>query len=80
MYIFSTDEGLVKFSLGSAADNEVAAIFGEGGVYAIKYQGKEEIGGGRSVNKFEISEIVPFDAPVRKAKSTPEDGSEKHTE
>jgi len=56
-YIFETDKGLVKFSLGSAADNEIAAIFAPGVIYHIEYAGKEEIGGGRQVNKFTIVEL-----------------------
>jgi len=68
-YIFDTDEGLVKFHLGSAADNEVAAQFVEGMVYAIEYEGKEEISRNRSVNKFDIFEVMPSDIP--KLKPTP---------
>lgn len=60
-YIFDTDEGHVKFSLGGAADNEVAAIFSPGVVYHIEYQGKEEIAGGRQVNNFIISEVGTAD-------------------
>jgi len=56
-YIFDTDNGLVKFSLGSAADNEIAAILSPGVIYHIEYAGKEEIKGGRQVNKFNIVEL-----------------------
>ena len=56
-YIFETDSGLVKFALGRSADNEVTPILGRGVVYAITFQGKENIAGGRSVNRFEIEEI-----------------------
>ena len=56
-YVFATDQGNVKFSLGRAADIDVGAAFREGVIYAIEFQGKEDIGGGRSVNKFDIFEL-----------------------
>ena len=56
-YIFETDKGLVKFALGRSADNEVTPILARGVVYAITFQGKENIAGGRSVNRFEIEEV-----------------------
>ena len=56
-YIFETDSGLVKFALGRSADNEVTPILVRGVVYAITFQGKEAIAGGRSVNRFEIEEV-----------------------
>lgn len=73
-YIFETDSGLVKFSLGGAADNEVAAQFAEGMIYSIEYLGKEEIRGGRQVNKFNINAIEAFDIPAEKPKTTSSDG------
>jgi len=56
-YIFETDSGLVKFALGRSADNEITPILGRGVVYAITFKGKEDIAGGRSVNRFEIEEV-----------------------
>lgn len=56
-YIFETDKGLVKFALGRSADNEVTPILARGVVYAITFKGKEDIAGGRSVNRFEIEEV-----------------------
>lgn len=56
-YIFETDEGLVKFALGRSADNEVTPVLARGLVYAITFQGKESIAGGRSVNRFDIEEV-----------------------
>lgn len=56
-YLFDTDEGLVKFALGRAADNEVNHIFKEGCVYSVEFLGKEDIQGGKRVNKFSIHEI-----------------------
>jgi len=56
-YIFETDNGLIKFHLGKATDNEIAEVFQRGVVYAVTFNGKEQIQGGRSVNKFNIVEI-----------------------
>lgn len=56
-YLFDTDEGPVKFHLGSIADGEIGAQLKEGQVYLIIYQGKEELGGGRSVNRFDCFRI-----------------------
>lgn len=56
-YLLDTDEGLIKLSLGKATDNEVAESFCKGVVYAITFNGKEKIAGGRTVNKFTIEEI-----------------------
>ena len=52
-YLFSTDDGMVKFHLGSVADGEIGAQLEVGTVYAIVYQGKEKISPTRDVNKFE---------------------------
>jgi len=51
-YLFDTDSGRVKFHLGSVGDSEIGAQFLEGEVYVVEYQGKEEIGRSRSVNRF----------------------------
>jgi len=56
-YIFETDSGLVKFSLGQATDKEVGTLFKIGGVYYIRYMGKEKIAGGRQINRFDIKEV-----------------------
>jgi len=73
-YIFDTDNGLVKFSLGSAADNEIAAILAPGVIYHIEYAGKEEIGGGRQVNKFAILELGAADfTPIPDKKTQKDD-------
>jgi hypothetical protein len=58
-YLMETDEGNVKFHLGSAADAEVGEVFKPGVVYSIEFQGQEDIGGGRKVNKFDIMELGP---------------------
>jgi len=61
VYLFETDEGLVRFSLGATIDGTVSEMFAKGVVYAVTYRGKEKIAGGRSVNRFDIEEIGPID-------------------
>lgn len=56
-YLFETDEGRVKFALGRAADGEIGSTLAAGVIYAITYQGKERIAGGRTVNRFNVEEI-----------------------
>ncbi|GAG90088.1 unnamed protein product [marine sediment metagenome] len=79
-YIFDTDEGLIKFHLGSAADNEIAAQLIEGVVYAIEYEGKEEISRGRSVNKFDICEVMAPESPGAKPRKAHTDGPKVNPE
>ena len=74
-YIFETDEGLVKFALGRSADNEVTPILGRGVVYAITFQGKESIAGGRSVNRFDIEEVGIADQVDETEEEPDQDGS-----
>lgn len=59
MYVFDTDDGLVKFSLGGSADKDVGGLLRAGEVYCIKYLGKQDIGKGKRVNKYDIRRIVP---------------------
>lgn len=56
-YLFETDDGLIKFHMGSAADTEFADQFITGNVYLVKFGGKESIKGGRTVNKFDVFEV-----------------------
>ena len=58
-YMFDTDFGLAKCHLGSATDNEAGQLFNVGGVYRIEFQGKQSLGGGKAVNKYNIDEIAP---------------------
>lgn len=60
-YLFDTDEGRVKFSLGSSADGEVGATLVPGQVYGVTYKGKEKIKGGRQVNRFNVEELGAAD-------------------
>ncbi len=58
-YVFETDKGNVKFHMGRAADNDVGAVLTPGIIYAITFLGKEDISGGRRVNKFNVEELGP---------------------
>lgn len=58
-YVFETDTGNVKFHMGRASDNDVGAVLTPGVIYAVTYLGKEEISGGRRVNKFNVEELGP---------------------
>lgn len=57
-YLFDSDEGLIKFHLGSATDGEAGAVMKSGEIYHIEFLGKEKIGGGKSVNKYQIERII----------------------
>lgn len=56
-YLFDSDDGLIKFALGRATDNEIGTLLKQGGVYCIEYLGQEKLTGGRKVNRFDIKEI-----------------------
>lgn len=56
-YLFDTDDGLTKFALGSATDNEAGQLMKIGGVYSITFKGQESLQGGRKINRFDIIEI-----------------------
>lgn len=56
-YLFDTDEGPVKFQLGSVGDSEVGSQMRVGGVYYIEYHGQEKTNKGYNVNKFSVVEI-----------------------
>jgi len=56
-YVFETDTGRVKFALGRAADGEIGSTLATGSIYAITYNGKEMLEGGRQVNRFNVEEI-----------------------
>ncbi len=56
-YLFDTDDGLIKFSLGRATDNELKTVMFAGGVYRICYLGQVKVKGGRRVNQFNVEVI-----------------------
>lgn len=57
-YLFDTDDGRVKFALGQATDKEVGGLMVRGHVYQISFSGKETIGKGRTINRFQIVEVL----------------------
>ena len=57
-YLFMTDEGLIKFSLGGVTDNESGVMMRIGEVYAIEFLGKEDIGHNQSVNRFNVERLT----------------------
>lgn len=57
-YLFDSDQGLIKFHLGSATDNEAGSLMIKGDIYYIEFLGKESIGGGKTVNKFHVEKIT----------------------
>jgi len=60
-YLLETDEGMKKFALGNATDKEMINTLIVGGIYAITFEGKQQLKGGRRVNKFSIENIPEFD-------------------
>jgi len=56
-YLFHTDDGLIKFAVGSATDKEIMPLIKQGQVYSIKFLGKEKLDKTRSVNKFLVNHI-----------------------
>lgn len=60
-YVLETDEGLIKFMLGQSADREFGDTLEEGQIYALTFLGKEKISGGRTVNKYDCSQLFAGD-------------------
>ncbi len=58
-YMFDTDGGYIKCALGTVADTDMAALWQIGGVYHIKYEGKEKLKGGKSLHRFTIDLVEP---------------------
>lgn len=57
-YLFETDDGAIKCAFGAAFDKQSFPLLHIGGVYNITYKGKDDIGEGHSVNRFEILELA----------------------
>jgi len=64
-YIVESDNGLVKFAMGKAADNDFGETLVPGVIYAFTFLGQERISGNRMVNKFDVFELGDPD-PVAK--------------
>lgn len=56
-YLFETDDGMVKFHLGAAADRDLGPLFVPGEIYYIRYDGEQPIGGGKRVNRFHVEHV-----------------------
>lgn len=59
-YLFDTDGGRVKFSLGAVTDKQIADALTVGNVYKITFLGKLALEGGTAVNQFDVQD---FGAP-----------------
>ncbi len=57
-YLFNTDKGHVKFSLGQVGDSDYGEVFCPGLVYAITYQG---MGKSQTGNEFKLFEVVELE-------------------
>jgi len=57
-YLVETDTGMCKFALGQATDKEISQLLRVGNLYAFTFFGQEKLAGGRSVNKFQVEEVV----------------------
>lgn len=71
LYTLDTDDGLIRFSLGRVADQNLTNLLRAGRVYAFTYQGKEDLSGGRRVNRFEVYEVPYTDVEVEPGKDVP---------
>ena len=70
-YLFDTDEGLVKFSLGKATDNELSTVMFVGGIYHVTYLGQVKVKGGRRVNQFKVQVISDGEQPLESSPDVP---------
>lgn len=63
-YTFETDDGMVEFHCGAYFDGHAGNLMKIGGVYHVRFIGKEKLGKGKNVvNKFTCVEIA---APMGK--------------
>jgi hypothetical protein len=60
-YLMETDQGMVKFALGAAADRELCCVLHEGDLVCITYEGQVKIKGGKRCNKFDVAVVVSED-------------------
>jgi len=60
-----TDKGMVKFALGQATDREIEPVLRPGNLYAFMFEGKEDLLGGRTVNKFKVVEFGQAEGPPK---------------
>lgn len=61
MYVFDTDNGLIKTKFGQATDKEIAGSMEPGNMYAITYEGKTPLPTGVERNTYEVLLIATFE-------------------
>lgn len=60
MYVFNTDDGLVKTKFGAATDKMIAKFLQPGHVYFAQFLGQQKLPNGTDVNRFRIEEVPEF--------------------
>lgn len=56
-YLFATDDGNIKCSLGAAVDQDVAPFMKLGELYLVRYKGDVDTGKGNPMKQFEIMRV-----------------------
>lgn len=57
-YHLETDIETIKFSCGAVVDSDVQPLLVIGEIYAFIYEGKQEIGNGRTMNSWNIQKLT----------------------
>jgi hypothetical protein len=60
MYVFQTDDGMVKTKFGAATDKMTAKFLKIGTIYFIQFLGQQKLPNGTDVNRFRIEEVPEF--------------------
>ena len=71
-YLFSTEDGLIQFTMGKGVDMQAGDKMKKGNVYACRFIMKKDISRGRTVNIFHVidCEKVKEDGTSEKPKKT----------
>lgn len=56
-YLFNTDEGNIKTSLGAGVDAEVKPFMKYGEIYRVEYKGDKDIGKGKPMKIFDVQHV-----------------------
>ena len=62
VYMFDTDDGIIKVSFGASVDTNVYPLMKIGDIYRIEYTGKLDIGHGHTMNTYDIRKIILQDS------------------
>lgn len=65
-YLINTDDGIVSCLLGSHTDKEVLPKLRQGDLIKITFKGQKDIGGGKTVNLFDVQSFGPVGKPPAK--------------